>query len=91
MYTSNGQVQQVQSLLWKYTDIMTDVPGHTNVLEHDIKLTSKDPVKQKPYPIPYAMVGEVEKEIDKMLKLNVIEESNSPYSTPFMIVKKKKG
>lgn len=85
----HGQVQQVRSLLWKYTDVMTDVPGHTNVLEHDIKLTSKDPVKQKPYPIPYAMVGEVEKEIDKMLKLNVIEESNSPYSSPFVIVKKK--
>ena len=46
----------------------------------------------KSYPVPYAMIDQVDSEIEnKMLKLGVIEESNSPYSSPFVIVKKKDG
>jgi hypothetical protein len=38
------------------------------------------------------MIDQVDSEIEnKMLKLGVIEESNSPYSSPFVIVKKKDG
>jgi hypothetical protein len=38
------------------------------------------------------MIDQVDSEIEnKMLKLWVIEESNSPYSSPFVIVKKKDG
>ena len=70
---------------------MTDVPGCTNVLEYEIKVTSNDPIKLKSYPVPYAMIDQVDSEIEKMLKLVVIEESNSPYSSPFVIVQKKGG
>ena len=46
----------------------------------------------KSFPVPYAMIYQVDSEIEnKMLKLGVIEESNSPYSSPFVIVKKKDG
>ena len=63
---------------------MTDVPGCTNVSEY--------PIKMKSYPVPYAMIDQIDSEIEnKMLKLGVIEESNSPYSNPFVIVKKKDG
>ncbi|VDI03484.1 Hypothetical predicted protein [Mytilus galloprovincialis] len=65
------------------------IPGRTNVLQHDIKLTSDDPVRFKPYPIPYAMLDPVNKEVDKMIEMDIIERSDSPYSSPFVIVKKK--
>lgn len=71
--------------------MFTDVPCCTNVLEYEIKVTSNDPIKLKSYPVPYAMTDQVDSEIDKMLKLRVIEESNSSYSSPFVIVKKKDG
>ena len=46
----------------------------------------------KSYPVPYAMIYQVDSEIEnKMLKLGIIEESNSSYSSPFVIVKKKDG
>ena len=56
-----------------------------------MKVTSNDPIKKQSYPVPYAMIYQVDSEIANMLKLGVIEESNSPYSSPFVIVKKKDG
>ena len=86
------QAREITTLLSKYLQVLTDVPGCTNVLEYQIKVTSNDPIKMKSYPVPYAMIDQVDSEIEnKMLKLWVIEESNSPYSSPFVIVKKKDG
>jgi hypothetical protein len=66
-------------VLSKYLQVLTDVPGCTNVLEYQIKVTSNDPIKMKSYSVPYAMIYQVDSEIEnKMLKLGVIEESNSP-------------
>lgn len=83
------QRSKVQCLLDKYSNVLSDIPGKTNVLEHDIKLTCDEPIRVKPYPIPYAMIETVNKELDNMIDLDVIEKSDSPYSSPFLIVKKK--
>jgi hypothetical protein len=86
------QAREITTVLSKYLQVLTDVPGCTNVLEYQIKVTSNDPIKMKSYPVPYAMIDQVDSEIEnKMLKLEVIEESNSPYSSPFVIVKNKDG
>ncbi|VDI63076.1 Hypothetical predicted protein [Mytilus galloprovincialis] len=84
-----NETVKVQCLLDKFSHVLTDIPGRTNVLQHDIKLTSDDPVRFKPYPIPYAMLDTVNKEVDKMIEMDIIERSDSPYSSPFVIVKKK--
>ncbi|VDI08977.1 Hypothetical predicted protein [Mytilus galloprovincialis] len=84
-----NETVKVQCLLDKFSHVLTDIPGRTNVLQHDIKLTSDDPVRFKPYPISYAMLDTVNKEVDKMIEMNIIERSDSPYSSPFLIVKKK--
>ena len=70
---------------------MTDVPSCTNVLEYEIKVTGNHPIKLKSYPVPYAMIDQVTVKMKKMLKSVVIEESNSLFSSPFVIVKKKEG
>ncbi|VDI60744.1 Hypothetical predicted protein [Mytilus galloprovincialis] len=80
---------KVQSLLDKFPHVFTDIPGKRNVLQHDIKLPTDDPVRFKPYPIPYAMLVTVNKEVDKMIEMDIIERSDSPYSSLFVIVKKK--
>ncbi|CAC5398266.1 unnamed protein product [Mytilus coruscus] len=84
-----NEIVKVQCLLDQFSYVLTDIPGRTNVLQHDIKLTSDDPVRFKPYPIPNAMLETVNKEVDKMIDIDITERSDSPHSSPFVIVKKK--
>ena len=44
----------------------------------------------KPYPLPYNMREVIEKEVRDMLKLGVIEPTQSPYSSPLHLVKEKR-
>ena len=63
------QAREITTVLSKYLQVLTDVPGCTNVLEYQIKVTSNDPIKVKSYPVPYAMIDQVDSEIEsKMLK-----------------------
>ena len=73
----------------KFTDVFTDLPGKTDLIECDIKVTSTEPVKQ--YPMPHNMTEEVKKEEMKMIGMDVIERSESPYSFPIVIAKKTDG
>ena len=88
---SEEQKKDVSRILEEYKDIFTDVPGRTDVIEHVISLSSKGPVRSKPYPLPYALQQDMDEEVERMLKLGVIEGSNSPYATPLVAVKKKDG
>ncbi|XP_071476579.1 uncharacterized protein [Diadema antillarum] len=85
------QQGQIKRLMGAYRDVMTDLPGKTHLGSHSIRLTSDDPVRQKPYPVPHALRGVIEEEVEKMVELGVIEKSNSPYSSPIVIVKKSDG
>lgn len=85
------QKQQINSLLHKYSDVLTDVPGRTELMQHSVKLTTNDAIYSKAYPVPFATQETVRKEIDSMLKLGVIERSDSKYASPIVLVKKKDG
>ena len=84
-----NQQREVRELLAEFSDVLTDQPGCTNLIEHDIKLTTDTPIRQRPYPLPFSKLSVVEKEINDMLKLNVIEPSDSPYSSPIVLIAKK--
>ena len=86
-----NQQKQTKSLLREFSDVLTDLPGHSTIAEHDIKLTTSEPTRSRPYPLPFAKTEEVKKEIQKMLQMNVIEPSESPYASPIVLVKKKDG
>ena len=88
---SAEQKKEAEDLLHEYRDVFSDVPGETNLLEHSIETTSNDPVRVKPYPIPYNVRQSLSENIQEMLDMGVIRESNSPYSTPVVIVQKKDG
>ena len=60
-----------------------------NLFEHHINLTTENPVRSKTYPLPYSIRKELKKDIDMMIKMGVIRESTSPYSSPVVVVKKK--
>ena len=63
--------------------------GLTDIVEHQIFTQDVPPIKQPPRRIPLAKMKDVDKEIEDMLNKGVIEESDSPWSSPVVLVKKK--
>ena len=61
------------------------------MIEHKIELTDNNPVRSRPYPLPYALRENLKREIQDMLSLGIIRESNSPFASPIVIVTKKNG
>ena len=88
----NGEQKgQLQEVVKKYERIFTDVPGHANIIEHEVKLTSDEPIRSKLYTIPYNARESLKRDIRDMERMGVIRESKSPYSSPVVIVRKKDG
>jgi len=88
---SETQQADVQGLLEEYKDIFTDVLSITNVAEHGIQLTTSEPIKGRAYPLPLALRDTLDREIDNMLAMGVIEESTAAYASPVVMVKKPDG
>lgn len=82
------EAAELQRILTKYQDVFSEMPGKTNLLECPLRLTTPDPICTPQYPLPLAMKEVVEKEVRDMLKLGVIERSNSPYNSPLVLIKK---
>ena len=87
----SSHMNEVQTLLAKFPDVFTDLPGTTDIVEHEIVVTTDKPIRSKPYPVPFSLKKDVKKEIDNILKMDIIEHSNSPYSSPVVLVKKQDG
>ena len=85
------QHRQVKRLVREFEDRFTPRPGMTDIVQHQVKLTSNTPVHCKPYRLPYATRQELKKDIREMLDLGIIRESKSPYASPVVIVKKSDG
>ena len=88
---STEQVRELQSLTSQYGDIFSDCPGDSNLAEHHIDLASDVPVRETPYPVPYAMQASLKEELRQMEGMGIIRKSSSPYSSPVVVVKKKDG
>ncbi|KAH8241672.1 hypothetical protein KR032_006895, partial [Drosophila birchii] len=62
--------------------------GKTSVLSHSIDVGDVKPVKQRHFPVSPAIEKLLYAEVDRMLKLGVIEESDSAWSSPVVLVQK---
>ena len=85
---SEIQKKEVREILNDFRDVLTDIPGETSLIEHDIDLTSDQPVRTKQYPLPFSMTETIKAETKKMLDMGIIEPSKSPYMSPVVLVKK---
>ena len=83
--------KELIQLIGEYKDVISELPGQTNVIQHEIKVNSDSYLKQKPYQVPYHYRKDVEKEIQLLLDNGLIQKSQSPYASPIVIVKKKNG
>ena len=68
--------------------VFSPIPGLTRTVQHEIHLETAEPVRGKSYPVPVHLQIDFQKEVDKLLEMNVIQPSNSPYSFPVVMVKK---
>ena len=85
------QRRVLKDLVRRYPYVFTDMPGETDVIQHQIRLTDDTPIRCKPYALPYAMREELRNEVDTMLEMGVERPSTSPYASPIVMVKKKDG
>ena len=85
---SDQKQRDVRRLLSSYADVMSETPGLTQTITHDIRLESTEPVKSKVYPVPVHLHSHFENEVDNLLKLGIIKTSSSPYCSPVILVRK---
>ena len=89
---SEVQLDELKAVFQAHADILTTRPGvFSGNLMLEIPLTSDVPVRRKMYNLPFSSKEVVEKEIQVMLDLEIIEPSKSPYSSPVVLVRKKDG
>lgn len=62
-----------------------------NKVTHKINTGDSGPIKQRPYRISATERRVIEEEVQRMLKEDVIQPSDSPWSSPVVLVKKKSG
>jgi len=78
--------------LKEFQDVFSkDVIARSDIVEHVINLKDSLPIKQVPRRIPFQMRDEVNKIIEDIRKQGVIEESQSLWILPAVLVKKKDG
>ena len=66
-------------------------PNLTHLAQHEIHLTTSDPIRNKPYQIPFALRNSVREEVKKMIEMDIIEPSESPYASSIVVAKKSDG
>ena len=85
------QKHQIIELIREYEDIFTDIPGTSTLGEHKVELTTSEPIRSKPYPVPHSVRESLKKDIQSMLDMSIIRKSSSPYASPVVIVQKPDG
>uniref|UniRef100_A0A8C6PSX4 Gypsy retrotransposon integrase-like protein 1 n=3 Tax=Nothobranchius TaxID=28779 RepID=A0A8C6PSX4_NOTFU len=65
--------------------------GHTQQIRHHINLKDETPFKQKSRPIHPHDYEAVRKHLEALLETGIIRESESPFASPIVVVRKKNG
>ena len=89
-----NKVKKVNEILEQNRDLFgdsVDQLGKAIGVEHEINLTTEVPVKLNAYKTSPKEKEIIREQVKDMLKNNIIEESQSSYSAPVVLVRKKNG
>ena len=86
-----NQKHALTSVLTTFPEVITDKIGYTSTVKHEIKCSSNEPIKQRPYPLNPDRRAFVYKKIQEMENEGLIEPSNSNWASPIVLPKKKNG
>jgi Reverse transcriptase (RNA-dependent DNA polymerase) len=84
---SDAQRQKLNDLVTKVKESFPSGLGRTTILEHVIDTGDALPIKCKQRYIPPPQLEILQKKVDELLEMNVIEEANSPWCCPVFIVR----
>ena len=90
--TAQHAHNRILPLCSEYSDIFSlesDQMTVNNFYKQKFKLKSDEPVYVKNYRTPHAMKNEIDSQIGKLLKNDLIEPSCSEYNSPILLVPKK--
>ena len=89
-----SQKFKLTSLINKYNHVFSandfDL-GYNNDKPFKIDTGDKIPIKQRAYRVSDAAKEKISKHINELLNQNILEKSNSPWSSPVILVKNKDG
>ena len=88
---TKSQYESTFSLLQVFDSVLSDLPGKTDIIQHEIRLVDNKPINVKQYPLPFNVESEIIEQVQEMLDLGIVQHSSSPYSFPIVMVKKKDG
>ncbi|GFV11451.1 retrovirus-related Pol polyprotein from transposon 17.6 [Trichonephila clavipes] len=83
-----SQIQrgQLKELLYEYSNIFSNIPGCTDLAEHDIELESERAIVAKPYRMSPRQIEILKLEVNKMLEPKIIEPGESDFTSPLILV-----
>ncbi|GFY37959.1 glucose dehydrogenase [Trichonephila inaurata madagascariensis] len=67
-----SQIQQLKELLYEYSNLFSNIPGCTDLAEHDIELESERAIVAMPYRMSPRQIEILKSEVNKMLELKII-------------------
>ena len=85
------QRKELAEVITRYREVFPDVPSKTTLIEHDVDVGDSAPIKQHPYRVSPMKKELLDKEVQYMLKNDIIEESQSNWSSPCILVPKHDG
>ena len=88
---SDHQERQLLELRKEFADVISDDPGKTDVVSHDIVTDNATPIRLPPHRLPHTSHEFLRKEIKELLDLGIITPSRSPWAAPVVLVPKKDG
>lgn len=91
-HMNSEERKAIEDICYEFKDIFycEDIPlTFTNQVKHEIRTKNEDPINIKAHRLPPSQSLEIRKQVDKMLKDGIIQESHSPWSAPVHLVPKK--
>ena len=90
-HLSFQQQTELLSLLDRYPECFSEVPGYCGLVEHEIRVTNDfKPKRLRAYKVPERLKPEVDRQIQELLTLGFIRPSKSEMASPLVCVLKGK-
>lgn len=89
-----GIREKLHTLLHEFSDVLSTGDaelGHITLIQHKINTGDAAPICQPPRRLPHHQREQVHKLVKDMLGREVIKPAYGPWSSPFVLVKKKDG
>uniref|UniRef100_A0A7I4YJ71 Reverse transcriptase domain-containing protein n=1 Tax=Haemonchus contortus TaxID=6289 RepID=A0A7I4YJ71_HAECO len=86
--------EELRRVIEEYNDVFAVSDKEltqTNLVTHDIDVDGHLPIRQKTRPVPYGIRADVDIMLRDFKERNVIEDSQSPWTSPIVLVAKKDG